>query len=94
MRDIIRQEWNIEFAFEGTRFWNLRRWKTAAAELNVELYGWNISGENAKSFYNNFEGPKVVWTKNKGGFNASRDYLFPIRAEEILNSGITQNPNW
>ena len=25
MREIIRREWNIEFAFEGRRFWNSAR---------------------------------------------------------------------
>ena len=94
MRGVIQREWNIEFAFEGVRFWNLRRWKTAASELNVELYGWNVLGQDERSFYNNYEGPKVVWSKNKDGFNASTDYLFPIRGEEIFNSGVTQNPNW
>ena len=28
MRKIIHREWDIEFAFEGRRFWNLRRWLT------------------------------------------------------------------
>lgn len=94
MRDIIRQEWNIEFAFESQRFWNLRRWKTAAAELNTELYGWNVLGKDERSFYNNYKGPVIVWTKNKSGFRANRDDLFPIRGEDIYNSGVTQNPNW
>ena len=92
MREIIRQEWNIEFAFEGRRFWNLRRWLTASDELNVPQYGWNILGQNARQFYNNFEGPVVVW--NNRGFVAPRDYLFPILAEEILISGCRQNPGW
>ncbi len=92
MREIIRQEWNIEFAFEGRRFWNLRRWLTASDELNEPQYGWNILGQNARQFYNNFEGPVVVW--NKRGFIAPRDYLFPIRAEEVLISGCRQNPGW
>ena len=34
MRDIIQREINLEFALEGHRFWNLRRWKTAHIELN------------------------------------------------------------
>ena len=92
MREIIRQEWNIEFAFEGRRFWNLRRWLTAAEELNTPLYGWNILGETAQEFYNNFEGPVPVWTKRE--FVAPRDYLFPIRSEEILISSCEQNPGW
>lgn len=92
MREIIRQEWNVEFAFEGRRFWNLRRWLIAENELNSKLYGWNIIGKTARQFYNNFDGPVVVWAKRK--FIAPRDYLFPIRSEEILISGCVQNPNW
>lgn len=92
MREIIHQEWNIEFAFEGQRFWNLRRWLTAHIELNDKQYGWNIVGTNAKQFYNNFEGPVVVWSKRK--FQSPRDYLFPIRSEEIMISGVKQNIGW
>lgn len=92
MREIIRREINIEFAFEGHRFWNLRRWKTASEELNQKQYGWNILGETAQSFYNNFDGPVIVWKKNK--FVAPRDYFFPIRSEEIMISGCKQNPGW
>ena len=92
MREIIRQEWNVEFAFEGRRFWNLRRWLTATEELNTTLYGWLITGKTQRQFYNNFEGPVPVWSKRQ--FIAPRDYLFPIRSEEILISGCEQNPGW
>ena len=92
MREIIRHEWNNEFAFEGRRFWNLRRWMTAQNELNQPMYGWNILSNNAQGFYNNYEGPVVVWSKRN--FTAPRDYLFPIRSEEILVSGVKQNPGW
>ena len=47
LRELIQQEWNVEFAFEGMRFWNLRRWKTANIELNEKLYGWNVAGNRA-----------------------------------------------
>ncbi len=92
MRDIIRRETNIELAFEGQRFWNLRRWKIAHEVLNEKQYGWNILGEDAQSFYNNFNGPVEVWSRGK--FTALRDYLFPIKAEEVLISGVVQNPGW
>lgn len=92
MRDIIRQEWNIEFAFEGRRFWNLRRWKTAADELNEPQKGWNVVSNTDAGFYNNYNGPIDVWTKRS--FSSPRDYFFPIRAEEILISGVKQNPGW
>ena len=92
MREIIHQEWNIEFAFEGRRFWNVRRWMTAPQELNAPQYGWNILASDEAGFYCNYEGPKVVWKKRS--FTAPRDYFFPIRAEEILVSGVTQNVGW
>lgn len=92
MRSIIHQEWNIEFAFEGRRFYNLRRWMEAPQELNQPQYGWNILGKDNRQFYNNFTGPVVVWSKRK--FTAPRDYFFPIRSEEILVSGCVQNPGW
>ena len=92
LRDIIRQEWNIEFAFEGMRYWNLRRWKTAHIELNENLYGWNVVGSDYNSFYNAGAGPVVVYSGNK--FVAPRDYFYPIRSEEIQISGCVQNPSW
>ena len=92
MREIIQREWNIEFAFEGFRFYNLRRWKTAPVELNENSYGWNVVGSTASTFYNNFQGPVVVKSDNK--FVAPRDYFWPIRSEEALISGCVQNPGW
>lgn len=91
MRSIIQQETNIEFAFEGQRYFNLLRWKKGE-ELGQPIYGWNIIGEDATSFYNNWHGPIVVWNKRK--FIAPRDYFHPIRTEEIQISGCKQNPGW
>jgi hypothetical protein len=42
LRDIIHQERGIEMAFEGSRFWDLRRWKTAPQVLSQPIYGWDI----------------------------------------------------
>ena len=82
----------MEFAFEGRRFWNLRRWLTAGEELNDVQLGWNILGDDAQGFYNNYDGPIVVWNKRK--FLVPRDYLFPLRSEEVIISGCVQNPGW
>ena len=73
MREIIHREWDIEFAFEGRRFWNLRRWMIAEQELNQPLYGWNVLGTNADQFYNYYNGPVIVWSKRQ--FVAPRDYF-------------------
>ncbi len=92
MRSIIRREWDIEFAFEGMTFWNSRRWLTAPTEMTQPQSGWNILGETAEEFYRNGQGPMIVSTVNT--FQTPRDYLFPIKAEEVLNSGLTQNLDW
>lgn len=92
MRSIIRQETNIELAFEGHRFFNVRRWMIAREELNEKQLGWNIMGTTADQFYNNYTGPIIICEKQK--FTAPRDYLFPIKAEEVIISSVVQNPGW
>ena len=92
MRDIIHQEYGIEFAFEGHRYWDIRRWLTAHQTMNEKQYGWNVIVTTDQAFYNYETGPVVVYSSNK--FIAPRDYLDPFDAEEILISGMVQNPGW
>ncbi len=92
LRDIIRQERNIELCFEGKRYWDLKRWKTAHEYLSNPTKGWNVLGTKGAPFYNNYNGPVEVWSENK--FSSPRDYLWPIDAEEVLRANIVQNPNW
>jgi hypothetical protein len=87
MREIIRQERMIELAFEGKRFWDVRRWLTAETEMNKPIRGWNFKGEVPEEFYN-------VITIYPLGFS-KKDYLWPIRQEELLrNNNLIQNPGW
>ena len=93
LRDIIHRERTIELMFEGHRFWDVRRWGTALSEgWNDKPQGWVVTGKNWQDFYNNGQGPVVVW--DKAQFNPARDYLFPIKSEEVMISGIVQNPGW
>ncbi|WP_292265537.1 RagB/SusD family nutrient uptake outer membrane protein [Butyricimonas sp.] len=92
LREIIRQEWNIEFMFEGRRYWNLRRWMTAQDELCTPQTGWNVLASTEKGFYNDYQGPMIVWGQRT--FESPKDYFIPIRSEEILISGVVQNPGW
>ena len=91
MRQIIRRETNIELAFEGQRFWNLRRW-LEAGELNEPQMGWNIVADSEEGFYNNYKGPVPAWSLR--GFITPRDYFFPISSQEVMVSGVVQNPGW
>lgn len=44
MRHAIRQERQIELAFEGKRFWDLRRWRAFESQLNgTRRHGHNIT---------------------------------------------------
>jgi hypothetical protein len=87
MRNIIRQERMIELAFEGKRFWDVRRWLLAETELNKPIRGWNIMGEVPEDYYN-------VITLHQLSFS-EKEYLWPIRQGELLkNTNLIQNPGW
>ncbi|QKJ31046.1 RagB/SusD family nutrient uptake outer membrane protein [Mucilaginibacter mali] len=87
LREIIQRERNIELAFEGQRYWDLRRWKTAHIVLNNPIKGWDITQADAPSFY------KEVLLYNQRF--ALRDYLWPIETAELrINKNLVQNPGW
>ncbi|MFV0591006.1 MAG: RagB/SusD family nutrient uptake outer membrane protein [Draconibacterium sp.] len=87
MREIIQQERMIELAFEGKRFWDIRRWKTAHQWLNQPIRGLNPDGETAQEF----NSVRVLYTPEF----STKDYLFPIRQYNIrVNSNLIQNPYW
>lgn len=92
MREIIKQERLIELAFEGQRFWDLRRWKDAAKYLNEPIKGWNVGGKGL-DFY------KVTTVYPQPGDPVTpydfKDYLWPIKVNEIIkNPNLVQNPGW
>jgi len=88
LRSIIQQERGIEMAFEGSRFWDLRRWKTAPRVLNQEIYGWNIEQEEYEDY-----NQRVFLFSQK--FVAPRDYFWPIREHNLqINPNLVQNLGW
>ena len=68
LRDILRRERRIEFAFECKRYWDLIRWRTAEIVLNEPYYGMtvNTAGEYEPVFL------------KASAFHKDRSYLFPI----------------
>jgi hypothetical protein len=87
LREIIRRERTIELAFEGHRFWDLRRWKTAVDELNNPITGWDLDQETSEGYYRE----RLVYEQTF----TTRDYLWPVNEECILaNSNLVQNPGW
>lgn len=88
LREIIQQERLIELALEGQRFWDLKRWKRAGAELNNPIYGWDVVQED----YENYNRRVLLFNQK---FNAPRDYLWPLAENRlIINPNLVQNPGW
>lgn len=87
LRAIIQQERCIELAFEGSRYWDLKRWKTAHIEMNGPIKGWDITQKDAPSYYKE----RLLYNQRF----TIRDYLWPIELNEItINKNLVQNPGW
>lgn len=87
LREIIRQERLNELAFEGKRFWDIRRWKIAEDVLNRPVKGWNMQGKTTEEYYNLVTFSELVFT--------TRDYFWPIRQYALRqNKNLVQNPYW
>ncbi|MGC3978483.1 MAG: RagB/SusD family nutrient uptake outer membrane protein [Paludibacteraceae bacterium] len=86
-RKIIQQERLIEFAFEGQRYWDLRRWMRAHSEIPKPITGWNIQMREAVDYYN----VTPIYTPV---FKIS-DYFTPIGESELRrNPNLVQNYGW
>jgi hypothetical protein len=87
LREIIKRERLIELAFEGQRFWDLRRWKDALRYYSEPVRGWNYRESSIAGYYQ----VTGVWQRT---FN-TRDYLWPLKIHSIIvNSNLEQNPGW
>lgn len=87
LREIIHRERTIELMFEGQRYWDLKRWKTAHVELNQPIKAWDITQESAPSYYT-----EILLANQKFSM---RDYLWPIEISEMqINRNLVQNPGW
>ncbi|MGQ8336966.1 RagB/SusD family nutrient uptake outer membrane protein [Sunxiuqinia sp. A32] len=87
MRDIIQRERLIELAFEGHRFWDLRRWMLAKRYLNAPVLGFNVQKNDPKEYYH-------VLTLYNQTFT-ERDYFWPIAEyETVRNPNLVQNIGW
>lgn len=90
MRARIRRERRVELAFEGKRFSDIRRWKTAEAIFAQPLRAMKITLAGGKPVYE-----KVNAGGGKIAFDASKNYLMPIPQSVIAqNTKIRQNPNY
>ncbi len=84
-RDLIRNQRRLEFAFEGHRFFDLRRWKVSLNKLNTQVQGVRIP-EGGGSF-----STFVVEERDY------KDYMYygPLPYDEVIkNDKLVQNAGW
>ena len=103
LRKIIRRERKVEFAGEGLRLFDIRRWKIAEHVMDG-----NFIGRPLGSYYTITEPPvideyghpnyfdeslyRIVEPRS---FNTNRHYLWPIPQPELdANDAMTQNPGY
>ena len=78
----------IELAFEGQRYYDIRRWKLAGRYFSKPVSGWSVDESAVNKFY-------TVKSVGQRSFISPRDYLMPIEINEIIiNSNLVQNPGW
>lgn len=79
-----RRERMVELAFEGHRFWDVRRWKDGDSQKNIVEMQITKNGDN-------YTYKRVT----KSRYWNDKMYLFPIPDSEMRkNPNLTQNPGW
>ena len=87
MREVIHNERQKELAFEGHRFFDVRRWKKAEVAEAAQMHGTEPVKTAAGTTYNTIVVRKRVFDK--------RMYLWPIPQSEIAKSiELVQNPGY
>jgi hypothetical protein len=93
-RDLIRHERKVELAFEGHRYWDLRRWRTAVEVLSVNrsglryLYDYN-SGNYRVSVIEDIDG-----TVSVPAFYPYNYYLPITLSRTGINKNLVENPGY
>ena len=94
MKELIIEERKIEFAFEGHRYYDLRRWGLAQEYIAAPIYGYNV--EASMSERQRFYTPIILDKEEiyRRTFN-QKMYFYPIPKNTIeRNRKLIQNPGW
>jgi hypothetical protein len=102
-RDLVRSERKVELAFEGNRYWDLRRWRIATNELSQAFRGLKFILDGASyqqgnynpltakyklQIDNNIDGSPVPY------FNEKHYYLPITKSRTAINPNMVENPGY
>lgn len=94
MRDAIKAERRIEFALEGYRYHDLRRWGDAEAMINTKISGYNTNArasERQKFYTRTILDSKTIMKRTF----SQKMYFYPIPKTVMdHNAKLIQNPGW
>lgn len=91
--DRLRNERKVELAFEGHRYWDLKRWRIAVNAISRSFTG-------IKTYYDSREPGKfrieiIKDIDSKPNVFREKNYYFPITPERIQNNkNLVENPGW
>jgi len=89
LRTGIRRERRAEFAFEGLRVYDIRRWKTADVVMNRPVRGIQVT---SGAFNKDPNGYIIVENRL---FTNPKHYLWPVpTVERDQNKNLSQNQDW
>ena len=81
----LRNERRVELAFEGHRFWDIRRWKIGPQ--TTRLYGLEITNVNGSISYTRKLVQERIWD--------DKMYYYPLSEAELYNNrNLIQNEGW
>lgn len=91
MRQLIRRERQIEFAWEGLRYFDVRRWKIANDEENGPITGMSVY-KTEEDYYRVIQVKETAYAYKN--FTMRKNF-WPIPQTEITkNINLVQNPGW
>lgn len=91
-RDKVRHERKVELAFEGHRYWDVRRWRTAVDDLSGTMRGLRyVLDYNTRKYIllieKNIDGVPLVFFE--------RNYYLPLTIPRTAtNPNMTENPGY
>lgn len=106
LRQRIRNEWRVEFGFEGNhRQWDARRWNIATDVLNAPRYSYKykiiqdpanaLPGDNGQVCLLYVADGQQDQISNQIISYQAHNYVYPIPQDQIdLNPNLTQNPGY
>ena len=95
LRNIVRKERRVEFAFEGLRYYDILRWGIAADVLNGTYHGMKLTNDpaNYTTYPVDAEGYFVMGKTR--AFKKGINELWPIpQSERDINKNLTQNTGY